>query len=105
MKAMILILIVLGLMLIPTTTNAQEPTCYPPAEWYEEYCQWIAWQQELQQQYTAETGYGLGMLLTFSQWTEMREDNKPYWWLPEPTPYWQGDSYLFCDSNGVRCRN
>lgn len=104
MKTLISVLIVLGLILIPITTNAQELTCYPPEEWREEYSEWIAWQQQLQQEFTNETGYGLGMLLTFSQWAEYREGNKPYWWLPEPTsvPYWQGCSYLFCDSNGIK---
>lgn len=106
MKRIILVLIVLGLILIPVTVDANipEPTCWPPEEWREEYCEWVVWQQELQRQFTNETGYGLGALLTFSQWAEMKAVNEPYWWVSEPieVPCWRGYSYLFCDSNGKR---
>lgn len=89
-KAIILILI-LGLI-IPTMASTPEPTCYPPEEWYDEYCEWVAEQQELQRNFTNETGYGLGMLLTFSQWAEMREANDPYWWK---TGTWTADGVYY----------
>ena len=78
MKAIILILILA--LLIPVTTNAQEPTCWPPEEWQEEYGEWLAWQMELQREFTNQTGYGLGLMLDFFQWAELREGNEPYWW-------------------------
>ena len=60
-----------------------EPTCWPPEEWQEEYCEWMTWQQQLQRDYTNETGYELGALISFMGWAEMRECNEPYWWKPD----------------------
>ena len=97
-KGIILVLVLLGLILIPASVNAQELTCWPPEKWQKEYWRWVAWQQDLQQQFTAETGHGLGYLLPFSQWAKMRAVNHPYWWKSAKRAH----SHLFCDSNGER---
>lgn len=80
MKAIIILLLLA--LVIPAMAFTPEPTCWPPEEWREEYNEWFTWQCELQRQYTAETGYGLGAYLDFSQWAEMRAVNAPYWWKP-----------------------
>ena len=93
----ILILAVLGLMLVPVNISAQEPPPEPidwiQEGWYEEYCEWIAEQQASQQQYTEETGYGLGALIDFVDWARMKA---------EGGTYWESHIYLFADSTGER---
>ena len=89
----IIMLVILGLVLVPIGAKAEapEPTDWIQEGWYEEYCEWIAEQQALQQQFTEETGYGLGALIDFVDWARMKA---------ESGIYWQGHSYLFCDSTG-----
>ena len=93
----ILMLAVIGLMLVPTNIFAQEPPPEPTdwiqEGWDEEYQEWIAEQQDLQQQYTEETGYGLGALIDFVDWARMKA---------EGGTYWESHSYLFADSTGER---
>ena len=101
-KSKILIpILILGLLLTPAVVNAQppEPTPSPwPEEWLIEYAEWADSQQKLQQQYTNETGRGLGVRLDFIDWALMREAYGAYWWQST----WVAYSYAFCDSNGNR---
>ena len=84
--ATVLMLAVIGLMLVPANLLAQEPPPEPtpayPAQWEKEYVKYITWQQDSQQQYTNETGYGLGALIEFTDWAEMRVIYGPNWWKP-----------------------
>ena len=88
----LVILLILGLILIPINVTAQEFTQWPPVEWQEEYSEWVAEQQALQQEYTNQTGHGLGFILSFIQWANMKADGG----------YWEARSHLFADSTGER---
>ena len=95
--AIVLMLAILGLMLVPANIFAQEPPPEPTdwiqEGWYEEYCEWLTEQQASQQQYTNETGCGLGALIDFVDWARIKVEEKTYW---------ESHSYLFVDSTGER---
>ena len=87
MKRLISIIVTIAiftLILIPATVSATvpKPTSPYPAQWEKEYIKYITWQQDTQQQYTEETGYGLGALIEFTDWAEMRAIYGPNWWKP-----------------------
>ena len=87
----LVILLILGLILIPISVTAQELTCWPPQEWQEEYQEWVEEQRALQQEFTNQTGHGLGFFPSFIQWAKKKE---------APGTYWEARSYLFADSTG-----